>query len=635
MQSPREAGAGRRGRAPADRGVAADAVTGLPPAAQWPDRDATADLASAYLPLIYNIVGRALNGHRAVDEVVRQTMISAMSGVRDPRDEGAFLALLLADCVRHIRDARRVGATRSHRGLADRSPESDFAQLTVDMLGLSGERREIAEAGRWLTEEDRLLLALWWEEATGRLHRAELSRALGLSRAASADAHAYLVRHLETVRVVGRALRRQPPCRGLVSATAGWDGAPDPAWCDQLAAHVLHCPVCAPAQDQLSPSEWLVAGLPLLSPPPDLTNATRSHASGAGRRRPPEPAVRRSLPIRSWIARRGGRPSRSTIAVLAAALALCLAGGIVTVLRGNGPSPDVASGVTVGDGTRVSAAPTATGRAATGSARPSSASAPKAAAPVLTFTPEEKKGVGATAGAGVNAALAASEASWYYNWGPTPSGITTPPGVTFVPMIKNAAEVNATVLHEVKQEGNALLGFNEPDQSGEADMSVQQAIQLWPQLEATGMALGSPAVSYGTNSTSSWLGQFMLQAQARHYRVDFVTVHWYGEQHFDDVNANVNELQNYLEQTYALWGKPIWITEFALINFQHATPVYPTEAEQAAFLTAATKMLATLPFVQRYAWYGLSASGSSKGTTALFDSAADATLVGEAYEKVP
>jgi hypothetical protein len=254
---------------------------------------------------------------------------------------------------------------------------------------------------------------------------------------------------------------------------------------------------------------------------------------------------------------------------------------------------------------------------------------------VLTFTPEEKKGVGATAGAGVNAALAASEASWYYNWGPTPSGITTPPGVTFVPMIKDAAEVNATVLHEVKQEGNALLGFNEPDQSGEADMSVQQAIQLWPQLEATGMALGSPAVSYGTNSTSSWLGQFMLQAQARHYRVDFITVHWYGEHHFGDVNANVNELQNYLEQTYALWGKPIWITEFALINFQHASPVYPTEAEQAAFLTAATKMLARLPFVQRYAWYGLSASGSSKGTTALFDSAADPTLVGEAYEKVP
>jgi hypothetical protein len=254
---------------------------------------------------------------------------------------------------------------------------------------------------------------------------------------------------------------------------------------------------------------------------------------------------------------------------------------------------------------------------------------------VLAYSPGERKGVGATAGAGVNAALAASGAAWYYNWGATPSGIATPSGVAFVPMIKGPSDVNATVLNEVKHEGNVLLGFNEPDQAGEADMTVQQAIDMWPQLEATGMALGSPSVSWGTNSTSSWLGNFMQEAQARHYRVDFITVHWYGQHNFSNPSENATLLENYLQQTYALWGKPIWITEFALTNFQHGAPEYPTEAEQAAFLTAATKMLATLPYVQRYAWYGLSSSGSSKGTTALFDSAAAATQVGQAYEKAP
>lgn len=593
----------------------------FPPAAERFDREAIAGLVSAYLPLTYNIVGRALNGHPAIDGVARETMISAVSGVRDPGDKGAFRALLLSASVRQVRHARRTGAT-PHRVPArpDRSAEPDFAQLTVQRLGLDGERREIAEAGRWLTEEDRLLLALWWEEATGRLHRAELSRALELSGAASADAVAHLVRQLETARLVGRALRRRPTCRGLAAAIAGWDGEPGPAWCGQLGAHVLYCPVCAPARGQLSPPGRLLVGLPLVPPSPGLTEATlRSvpgHASSA----------RRSPADRSRTASRGGRPSRSTFAVLVAAVALCLGGGIVTALRWSGPSPAAASGVAIGDGTQATAA------ARSASARPSSA---KTTPPVATVTPHEQKGVGATAGLGVNAALAASGASWYYNWGPTPSGITTPPGVAFVPMIKNAAYVNATVLHEVKQEGDTLLGFNEPDQSGEADMTVQQAIDLWPQLEATGMELGSPAVSYGTNSTSSWIGQFMLEAQARHYRVDFITVHWYGQEHFSDVNVNVNALHNYLEQTYALWGKPIWITEFALTNFQHGSPVYPTEAEQAAFLTAATEMLATLPFVQRYAWYGLSAAGSSKGTTSLFDSAAVPTLVGEAYEKVP
>src|SRR5215469_7753267 len=103
MHFPPEAGTGPRGRVPAESRGAAD------------DRDATARLVSAYLPLAYNIVGRALNGHPALDGVVRETVISAVSGVRDPRDEAAFRAMLLAACVRQIRGASRLGATRPPR----------------------------------------------------------------------------------------------------------------------------------------------------------------------------------------------------------------------------------------------------------------------------------------------------------------------------------------------------------------------------------------------------------------------------------------------------------------------------------------------------------------------------------------
>jgi hypothetical protein len=268
---------------------------------------------------------------------------------------------------------------------------------------------------------------------------------------------------------------------------------------------------------------------------------------------------------------------------------------------------------------------------ATASAKPSSTGVPAATKPPITISATAQKGVGATNGAGVNASLAASRASWYYDWGATQAGIDTPPGTTFVPMVWGASDVTTSVLNEVKQEGSALLTFNEPDVGNQADMSVSQAIDLWPKLEATGMYLGSPAVSYGSNSTSSWLGQFMQQAQARNYRVDFITVHWYGQGNFSNPAANVNELESYLEQTYILWGKPIWLTEFALTNFQAGpTPVYPTAAQQAAFLTAATKMLSTLPYVQRYAWYGLSMYG-----TALFTSTSSATAAGEAFENAP
>jgi DNA-directed RNA polymerase specialized sigma24 family protein len=43
-------------------------------AAQAGDGQALDDLISEYLPLIYNIVGRALNGHADVDDVVQETM---------------------------------------------------------------------------------------------------------------------------------------------------------------------------------------------------------------------------------------------------------------------------------------------------------------------------------------------------------------------------------------------------------------------------------------------------------------------------------------------------------------------------------------------------------------------------------
>jgi hypothetical protein len=45
----------------------------------------------------------------------------------------------------------------------------EFEEAAVLRLRLSGQRREVAEAGRWLDQEDRVALALWWlEVAAGR-----------------------------------------------------------------------------------------------------------------------------------------------------------------------------------------------------------------------------------------------------------------------------------------------------------------------------------------------------------------------------------------------------------------------------------------------------------------------------------
>ena len=76
-------------------------------------------------------------------------------------------------------------------------------------------------------------------------------------------------------------------------------------------------------------------------------------------------------------------------------------------------------------------------------------------------------------------------------------------------------------------------------------MTANQALRLWPQLMATRLKLASPAVAFGGATPGGWLDRFMNGAQARGYRVDFITLHWYGAD-FDTSHA-VSQLKSYLQ----------------------------------------------------------------------------------------
>jgi len=238
------------------------------------------------------------------------------------------------------------------------------------------------------------------------------------------------------------------------------------------------------------------------------------------------------------------------------------------------------------------------------------------------------KGASAWVFNGVDKALAESGASWYYTWAPNHPGIATPAGVQFVPMIWGAGSVTPATLRQVKHEGPDLLGFNEPDSASQSNMTVSQALGLWPQLMATGLTLGSPAVATDAATPGGWLDRFMHGARARHLRVNFIAVHWYGAD-FATRQA-VAQLRSYLEAIHARYQRPIWLTEFALIRFG-STTTFPTARRQAAFLTAATTMLGRLSFVQRYAWFALPAT-TGDGTAGLFRPGAIATAAGRAFE---
>ncbi|WP_440900491.1 glycosyl hydrolase, partial [Actinosynnema sp.] len=120
-----------------------------------------------------------------------------------------------------------------------------------------------------------------------------------------------------------------------------------------------------------------------------------------------------------------------------------------------------------------------------------------------------KKGVSVNNHPGVAGALANVRAGWYYTWAVDTQGVSTPPGVEFVPMAWGSGSVTDAALGKAKSLGSTLLGFNEPDMAGQANLSVEQALNLWPRLQATGMRLGAPAVAYGGDQAGGWLDRFM------------------------------------------------------------------------------------------------------------------------------
>lgn len=282
------------------------------------------------------------------------------------------------------------------------------------------------------------------------------------------------------------------------------------------------------------------------------------------------------------------------------------------------------AGPSLGPGSSLPSAPAAV---ASGSAAPGAQSAGPTGpgGPAGPAGRSAKKGVSLWSSfGGSSRALADVRASWFYNWSPQ-RGSVSAPGAEFVPMIWGSANVNASTLATAKAQGRVLLGFNEPDFFSQSNVTVAQALDLWPQLMATGMRLGSPAPAFGADRAGGWLDQFMSGAKARGYRVDFIALHWYGS---DFGPAATNQLRGYLQATYDRYRLPIWLTEYALINFS-GVPKFPTQEQQAQFVRASTAMLQGLSYVERYAWFAL--PSAEPGDTGLYRDGGAPTTVGSAY----
>lgn len=184
--------------------------------------------------------------------------------------------------------------------------------------------------------------------------------------------------------------------------------------------------------------------------------------------------------------------------------------------------------------------------------------------------------------------------SWYYNWTPYPSKGRI--GAEFIPMFWSGHFVTRKNMEHVKKAGySALLGFNEPDGHGQADMTVAAAIRLWPRLMETGLRLGSPATTTG----APWLDRFMDKARQKNLAVDIICLHWYR-----DITRPkaVDAFHRYLEGYWKKYRRPIWMTEYSGANFDwHLRKA--TFRDNARFARDTIKLMDSLPYVERYAWF--------------------------------
>ncbi|WP_234016857.1 glycosyl hydrolase [Streptomyces sp. LaPpAH-108] len=239
---------------------------------------------------------------------------------------------------------------------------------------------------------------------------------------------------------------------------------------------------------------------------------------------------------------------------------------------------------------------------------------------------DHRKGISLNPVDGASQALADSGASWYFNWASSTGAVTRPDGVEYVPMIWGPGSVTDEELGKAGQEGTELLGFNEPDSATQSDMSPEQALDLWPRLENTGLRLGAPAVSHDADVPGGWLDRFMRGAEQRGLRVDFIPLHWYGADFGPDAAA---QLRDYIQRVHDRYHKPIWLTEYGLTDFSQGSPRYPDQRQETDFITSSTRMLDGLDFVERYAWFTLSTRTSPTG---LYDGTT-ANAAGRAYRE--
>lgn len=192
-------------------------------------------------------------------------------------------------------------------------------------------------------------------------------------------------------------------------------------------------------------------------------------------------------------------------------------------------------------------------------------------------------------------------ATCYYDWS---AGGNTTLDVEYTPIKQKATWPSWDEIFN-KQNVTHVLGYNEPDKSDQANMSLDQMLAEWPNMMKTGLRIGSPAWANPWSGNGGNLFDFIRKCDELNYRVDFIALHCYWG------GKSPQNWYNDLKYIHEVTGRPLWITEWNNgANWTTESWPDPSRAltplnaqKQLNDIKAILQVLDTAHFVERYFIY--------------------------------
>ncbi|KAI4196255.1 MAG: hypothetical protein LQ350_006670 [Teloschistes chrysophthalmus] len=279
----------------------------------------------------------------------------------------------------------------------------------------------------------------------------------------------------------------------------------------------------------------------------------------------------------------------------AAAVTTVVAASVTTVIQGNGNANTNGNSNNNEETSTLQNNPNPTGSGNT---------------PLMTDTPTTgtgngKRGLAYNSSSPSLSVFANTDITWVHDWNSDP--LDAPSQFLFVPTLWSDQSPHSDNWASLAAGHQYLMSFNEPDNTGQANMKVADALTAYKRLmmpqRKSGVKISAPSVSSGSGNNEAgipmgtgWLSSFLEGCNDDTCQADFVSGHWYGcPSGTCTVSADLTSFQNYVTSLISTAaGRDVWIPEFQR---------YGDVDQQKQFVQQALPFLDGKGEVKRYAYY--------------------------------